>query len=281
MNLTRLIGVAKKALDSKSSSGSAPAPGGQTDWRSMVRTAADAITGDSRTASAPPSAAPVRPEAGATAATAATAPVTPVSPEDRAAIARYDYLLETADPAQIELVHREAFERLTPAQRAQIEQRMRAELPAHEQPRSSEPGDLARTAARTEASRPGLLKGLLARVTGGGASAGAGGGRGAMIGGAVAGAGIGVAAGGMLAAVAGGAILSSVAGPLLAQAAEIGVDFDALAGSVDLGGLTEGVDGLAGGAGEAVSGLGEQASGLGEQISGFGSGFGLDDIFGR
>ncbi len=277
MNITRLIGVAKKALDSKSSTGGSPAPGGQSDWRSMVRSAADAITGDGRSASSPPAAppAPVRaPQAAARPSGGA-----PVSPEDRVAIARYDYLLETADPAQIELVHREAFERLTPAQRAQIEQRMRAELPAHEQPRSAEPGDLARAAARTEASRPGLLKGLLARVSGGGAASGAtgGGGRGAMIGGAVAGAGIGVAAGGMLAAVAGGAILSSVAGPLLAQAADIGVDFDALAGSLD-------VDGLTAGAGEAVSGLGDQVSGFGDQVGELGSGFslpGLDDIFGR
>lgn len=274
MKLNRLLGVAKKAFDAKSSSGAAPAEGGQTDWRSMVRSAADAITGDGRTASAPT--APVRaPQAAARPSGGA-----PVSPEDRAAIARYDYLLETADPAQIELVHREAFERLTPVQRAHIEQRMRAELPAHEQPRTAGAGDLARTAARAEASRPGLLRGLLARVSGGGAAGGTsagGGGRGAMIGGAVAGAGIGVAAGGMLAAVAGGAILSSVAGPLLAQAADIGVDFDALAGSLD-------VDGLTAGAGETVSGLGDQVSGLGDQVGDLGSGFslpGLDDIFGR
>jgi len=280
MNLSRLIGVAKKALDSNgsnSNSGSGAA-GGSGDWRSMVRTAANAITGDGQAASSQ-SASPQR-VASPSRSQAASSPggAAAVTPEDRAAIARYDYLLSTADPEQIEIVHREAFERLTPVQRAQIEERMRAELPEHEQPRSAEASELARTAARTEASRPGVLKGLLSRVRNqdGGSRAG-GAGRGAVLGGVAAGAGIGVAAGGMLAAVAGGAVISSVAGPLLAQAADFGVDFDALAQSLDVSSLT-------GGAEEAVSGLGEQASGLGDQISEFGSGFslpGLDDIFGR
>ena len=255
-NFSRFISVAKQAkqvLDSRNSAGAgAGAPTGSTDWRDMVRKAADTITGDGRTASAASTPAPVRSAAA------------PVSPDDRAAIARYDYLLQTADPAAIEQVHREAFERLTPAQREQIEQRMRAELPEHERPRSSEPADLARTATRAEVSRPGMLKGLLARVGGRG-------GRSSLTGGAAAG--VGVAAGGMLAAVAGGAILSSVAAPLLDQAPNIGVDFDALGGALNLEGLT-------GGLGESVSGLGEQVSGLGEQVGGWNLP-GLDDFLGR
>lgn len=262
-NLSRFISVAKQAkqaLDARNSGSGAAAgaPSGQTDWRDMVRKAADTITGDGRTAPTASTPAPVRSAA-------------PVSADDRAAIARYDYLLQTADPAAIEQVHRDAFERLTPAQREQIEQRMRAELPAHEQPRSAEPSDLARTATRAELSSPGMLKGLLSRVGGGG-------GRNALMGGAAVG--VGVAAGGMLAAVAGGAILSSVAGPLLEQAANIGVDFDALGGALDLEGLTGGLGESVSGLGESVGGLGDQVSGLGEQVGGWNLP-GLDDIFGR
>ena len=46
--------------------------------------------------------------------------------EDRRAIARYDYLVRTAEPDQLESVHREAFERLTPAQREQLGTTMRS-----------------------------------------------------------------------------------------------------------------------------------------------------------
>jgi hypothetical protein len=272
-NIARLLGLAQKALDKAASTqevaGRIPTP---------------------------------RPDAAAAGGGAPAASVG--SAADRAAIARYDYLLQTADPHQVEQVHREAFARLTPAQRAQIDERMRAELPEHEQPRSSRPDDLARAAARTEAARPGLLRGLLARAGGGagpgGVSAGSAAagpgtrglrdGRGAgMAGGAAAGAGL--AAGGALAAVAGGAVLSGAAAPLLEQAAALGVDFDALAGAVGLEGiaggaegLTTGVDELAAGAGDTVSGVGDQLTGLGDQVREFGSRLGipgLDDLFGR
>jgi hypothetical protein len=333
-NFSRLLGLAQKALD-KTSSSTPDARGGQGDWRSVVRSAAEALTGDGRpgasgpAASGPVATGPVASAPGTTTTTPASAATAPaasstaaasargaqgadIDPADRAAIARYDYLLQTADPHQIEQVHREAFARLTPAQRAQIDERMRAELPAHEQPRSSTPDDLARSATRTEMGRPGFLRGLLARA-GGGGTPGPGsrsggvmgaGARSGAIGGAVAGAGL--AAGGMLAAVAGGAVVSSVAAPLLEQAAGLGVDFDALAGAVDLEGLTGGIEGLAAGgieglaggveglsggvdevaagAGETVSGLGEQVSGFGDRVRELGSGFeipGLGDFFGR
>ena len=47
-------------------------------------------------------------------------PSATVNNADQSTIARYDYLLKTADPHQIKQVHREAFERLTPMQRCSI-----------------------------------------------------------------------------------------------------------------------------------------------------------------
>jgi hypothetical protein len=271
--LSRLIGMASKALDKTSSTSSSSQPtGGSGDWRSMVRSAADALTGDGRSQSGSPAA----PGAAGATSTPSAAPRTGLTPPaagdsvaasaaDRQAIARYDYLLQTADPHQVEQIHREAFARLTPEQRAHVQARMSTELPAHERPRSADPADLARAAARGEAARPGMLKGLLAR-------AGAGRGAGRLAGGAA----IGVGAG-LLGAVATGAIVTSVAGPMLAQAAGLGVDFDAIAGGVDLEAIAS--DSLSG-VGEQVSGLGEQVSGFGDSLGGFGLP-GLDDIFGR
>lgn len=278
--LSRLIGMASKALDKTSGSSSAGGTSGASgDWRSVVRSAADAITGDGRSQGAAPAQGNTSPGSrGAYTPPPAPGSVGALAPADRQAIARYDYLMQTADPQQVEQIHREAFGRLTPEQRAHVQARMAAELPAHEQPRSADPTDLARAAARTEASRPGMLKGLLARASGRG---GTGSGMGRVAGGAAIGAGAGI-----LGAVAGGAIVTAVAGPLLAQAAGLGVDFDALAQGVDLDALAQGAD-LEGLAGDALSGVGDHVSGLGEQVSGFGEnlgGFeipGLGDIFGR
>lgn len=202
-----------------------------------------------------------------------------VSDADRAAVARYDYLMQTADPHRVEQIHREAFARLTPAQRDQVGARMGAELPPSERPASTSPDDLARAAGRAEAARPGRMRTLLARAGGVGAV------------GAVGGAGLGI-----LGAVAGGAVLSSVAGPLLDQAAGLGVDFESLAqgldvealvGGVDVEGLAGGIDtegltsageGLLGSAGEVTSGLGETVSGWGERLGDLGIP-GLGDLF--
>jgi hypothetical protein len=296
-NFQRLLNMASKALGDNGQSSSSGT--GKTDWRDIVRTAADKVTGDSRpadtnrsyTSQAPAAgqyntARPSAARAGADRTTTGR-PASPVSHEDAAAIARYDYLLKTAQPEQLEQVHRDAFERLTPAQRELVDAQLRADLPAHEQPASSNPADLARAAARGEAHNPGFLRRMFAKpgVRGaGGALAGAGVG-------AVAGVGIG-AAGGLLAAVAGGAVLSNVAGPLLEQAAGFGVDFDSIAGGIEgfgleAGDFASGLSEQASGLGEQVSGLGEQASGLGEQASEFGSNFeipgldGLRDLFGR
>lgn len=323
--VSKLARMAQKKL-AQQGSGSSTSGSGQTDWKALVRTASDAITGDGkngrpgqggtgatggyggqrgpgsqggqrghdsqrgyddpggydrRGGHAPTAAGPARP--GSHGAPQQTRRAPSGSQTDRAAVARYDYLLQTADPHQVEQVHREAFERLTPAQRSLVEARMQEELPQGERPRSSSPDDLARAAARTEAREPGLLKGLLARVgtrdpRGGSSSGGLG--RGAAVGGAAA---AGLAAGGLLTVVAGGAVLSSVAGPLLEQAVGAGVDFDAIAGGVDLEGIASGLD-ITGGVDELANGAGEAVSGFGEQIKDLGSGFGipgLDDLLGR
>lgn len=283
--LSRLIGMTSKALGDKNGP-SQPTGSGSTDWRQMVRSAADAITGDGRdgartdalphpasprsgTASAPPrahgavgltppSAGAPRPSSSGTAS---------MSEADRSAIARYDYLVQTADPARLEQIHREAFERLTPDQRAQVEARLNESLAPHERPNGRDAGSLARAATRSEMMRPGSLRGLLGRAGGrGGASA-------LAVGGVA-------AAGGLLAAVAGGAIVSSLAGPLLAQAGELGVDFDALAGGIDPEAIAGGFGDVAGGLGDTVGGVGEQVSGLGDQLSNFEIP-GLGDFFGR
>jgi hypothetical protein len=245
---SRLLGLATEALDKRTGTSRSTAP-------------ADAYL-------PPPAAAPRGSRAASTGSRGASA-------SDRAAIARYDYLMKTADPQHIEQIHRDAFARLTPEQRMQVESRMREELGPAERPRSASPDDLARAAGRAEAMRPGRMRGLLARVKGGGAG-----------GAAVA---AGGAAVGVLGAVAGGAVLSTVAGPLLAQASELGVDFGALAEGVDVESLAAGVDldtvtggasDLLGTAGDAVSGLGETATGWGEKLGDLGIP-GIGDIFGR
>ena len=288
---SRLIGLAAKAIESHVSSDR----GGQAAPGSPARPSADpAPQGYAPPAAqgyAPPAAqgyAPPAPRGNAAPAPRGARGSSSVSDADRAAIARYDYLLQTADPHRIEQMHREAFDRLTPAQRAQVQERMQAELAPGERPSSASSHDLARAAGRTEAAAPGRMRSLLSRVRGGG---GAGAGR-------VGGMAVGGAAVGVLGAVAGGAVLSSVAGPLLEQAAGLGVDFDALAQGLDVESLMQGVDleGLAGGvdvegiggaaegllgsAGETVSGLGETASGWGERLGDLGIP-GIRDLFGR
>ncbi|CAH0135949.1 cation-transporting ATPase [Microbacterium foliorum] len=302
--LSRLIGLAAKAIESHVSSDR----GGQDAPRSAARPSAPsapqayAPPAQGHTPPAPGGYTPPAPgytppaQAGyAPPAQGGTRGSSAVSDADRAAIARYDYLLQTADPHRIEQMHREAFDRLTPAQRAQVQERMQAELPSGERPSSASSHDLARAAGRTEATSPGRMRSLLSRVRGGGA----GGGGGRVVGGrVVGGAAVGGAAVGILGAVAGGAVLSSVAGPLLEQAAGLGVDFDALAQGLDVESLMQGVDleGLAGGvdvdgiggaaegllgsAGETVSGLGETASGWGERLGDLGIP-GIRDLFGR
>jgi hypothetical protein len=342
----RLIGTAQKALDQQGPTRSRSGSG--TDWRSLVRSAADSLTGEDTTrrdardpaasrgtgvgipTTSMPSLAEDRPartteggaHAGARGAAADAAPrgAASLSAEDRRAIARYDYLVRTAEPEQLERVHREAFERLTPGQREQLSSRMGHELPEGERPRTDAPQDLARSATRLGVLDPRRLTRLLSRGDGEQAGRGAVGdhpsdarpsgerrsgglGRTALGAGAVGlgAAGVG-AAGGLLAAVAGGAVLSSVGGSLLEAAIGDGIDVDALAPDLgeQLAGFTEGFEGLegvegfeglessadwaSGAADQAADGVGGGITDVGEQLSGFGdqlSDLGLGDLFGR
>ncbi|MGP5260694.1 hypothetical protein ACTXMW_11985 [Brachybacterium paraconglomeratum] len=327
----RLIGTAQKALDQQGSGRSRT--GGGSDWRSLVRGAADALTGDDSsqraahgsssrrddsprrdqrdgsssqragagipTTSMPSLAGDDSPHVGASgpagrSGAGGAAASAELSAEDRRAIARYDYLVRTAEPDQLERVHREAFERLTPAQREQLSSSMRSELPEGERPRSDAPQDLARSATRLGVLDPRRLTRLLGRAGGDGAGARGSGGIGKAALGAGAG-GLG-AAGGLLAVVAGGAVLSSVGGSLLEAAIGDGIDVDALAPDLSdqLAGFTEGFEGmeveglgdLAGveGLDGAADGLGGGITDLGEQLTGFGdqlSDLGIGDLFGR
>ena len=290
----RLFDTAQKALDEKSSGTSRS--GQSSDWRSLVRSAADTLTGDGSAATggrqgrAEPrhrTAAAQHAEPGPRTTSSqgpasAPAPAADLSVEDRRAIARYDYLVRTAEPDQLERVHREAFEALTPSQRAQLSSRLGEELPAGERPRSDAPQDLARSATRLGALDPRRLTSLLGRSDRGRRGRGAG-----ALGGAALGAGA-LGAGGLLAAVAGGAVVTSVGGALLQDALGAGIDIDALTPELvgDLGGIADGfgefesIEGLGGitdGVGGGISDAGERVSGLGDQISDLG----LGDLFGR
>ena len=312
----RLIGTAQKALDQQSSSRSRT--GGGSDWRSLVRSAADSLTGEDTssrrdaqaasssrgggvgipTTSMPSLAGDGPSRSGGSTGGGGASPAAQLKAEDRRAIARYDYLVRTAEPEQLERVHRVAFERLTPVQRGQLSARMREELPEGERPRTEAPQDLARSATRLGVLDPRRLTRLLGRDGGGGSdrSGGRSGGMGrAALGvGAVGLGAAGVGAAGLLAAVAGGAVLSSVGGSLLESAIGDGIDVDMLAPDLSdqLAGFTkgfagmeglesvegfDGLDGAADGIGGGVTDLGEQLTGFGDQISELG----LGDLFGR
>ncbi|MEU4361738.1 cation-transporting ATPase [Promicromonospora sp. NPDC023987] len=285
--LSNMIGLAKKVLDSQSGQQQGSPQGGSTgqkSWQSTLQDVAAAVGGRDQAAQAPgrapaPQGYPATPQ-GRPATPQGRPNASASTDADRQAIARYDYLMRTAEPHQIEQIHAESFARLTPAQREAVLRRMQTELPAHEQPRSADVGDLSRAAARTEARRPGSMRSVLAKVGTGGAVAG-----------------VAVGAVGVLGAVAAGAAVSSVAGPLLENAANLGVDFETLASGVDVEGLTSsvgdigagaldeaaagvgdlgtgaldeataGVEDLAGSADGAVSGLGDQISEAGQPLS--------------
>ena len=254
-NMKKMFNLAKKAIDSRGA-GERGAPqggssSGATDWRAMVHRAADAVTGEPRHQQSRPSApgADVRPDPHRP----RTAPPA-VSPQDRAAIARYNYLLETAEPGQLEQVHAEAFAKLTPSQRALLQEDLNRSLAPGERPVSTAPADRARAATRSEARNPGSLRRLLSGASG---AARGGGGRGALAAGA--------GAVGLLGLVAGGAIATSIGGSLLAEAAGAGVDFDALAGGLDPEAMMGDFA-----AGDALSGLGDAVPGVEDAVAGAG-----------
>lgn len=114
------------------------------------------------------------------------------SDADQQAIQRYEYLLRTARPEQIEQAHTEAFAQLTPAQRQQVLQKLAQESP-QEAPRDDSPQSLARSATRIEMQRPGTLQRAFGGPGLGGRAGGAGLGMGGMLLTSVAGAFIGTA----------------------------------------------------------------------------------------
>ncbi|TCU85440.1 hypothetical protein EDF51_10426 [Curtobacterium sp. PhB25] len=305
-NFNRILGMASKVIDKqlqkRGQGDGAPGNGAQraggTDWRDVVRGAADRLTGDDRSQQQRPQQQYGQPQQQQYGQQQyGQAPQQQYGQQqygqpqqhgpadsDKVALAKYDYLLRTSSPDQLEQVHHDAFARLTPAQRQQVRNRLNSELPPHEHLRDDSAGGMARAMTRGEVRRPGLIRRVL-----GGSSNGNGNGRGrggAFAGGAAVGAGA-MALGGIGVAVAGGAVLSAAAGPVLAEAANLGVDFDGIAsgigdlGLADLGAdLGGGFEGIAGEGEQLLGGLGEQASGLGEQASNLGNDF-LGGLFDR
>lgn len=106
--------------------------------------------------------------------------------ENERALERYRYMLRTAPPETIERAHAEAFERLSPEQRAYVLQALAAELPAAERDAAeragSDPHSLARTATRAELRAPGLVERTLAARPAHGHGGAPGGGMGMMAG---------------------------------------------------------------------------------------------------
>ena len=176
--------------------------------------------------------------------------------DDEVAIDRYRYMLRTAPPEQVEQAHAEAFEKLTPQQRAQVLAELSAAVPASERAQSDDPRSLARMATRAEMRQPGTME----RALGGGRGMGMGMGMGGMI------------AGGLLASVAGAFIGTAIADAMFdfndsgesAQAADAGGD----------GGDGGGDGGGAGGDGGDAGG--DAAGGGGDYGGGYGDGGGFD-----
>ena len=88
---------------------------------------------------------------------------------DQRAIERYRYLLQTAPPEDIEQAHEEAFERLTPEQRALALRQLSEKVPSSELG-GDDPKSLARAATRAEMRDPGTME----RTFGGGGAPGLG-----------------------------------------------------------------------------------------------------------
>lgn len=290
-NFNRILGMASKVIDKQlqkrgqgdGAPGNGAQRGGGTDWRDVVRGAADRLTGDDRSQQQRPQQQYGQQPYGQAPQQQYGQPQQQgPADSDKVALAKYDYLLRTSSPDQLEQVHHDAFARLTPAQRQQVRNRLNSELPPHEHLRDDSAGGMARAMTRGEVRRPGLIRRVL-----GGSGNGSGRGRGgAFAGGAAVGAGA-MALGGLGVAVAGGAVLSAAAGPVLAEAANLGVDFDGIASGIgdlglgDLGAdLGGGFEGIAGEGEQLLGGLGEQASGLGEQTSNLGNDF-LGGLFDR
>ncbi len=91
----------------------------------------------------------------------------PVRTTDARVLERYRSLLRTAPPETIELVHAEAFARLTEGQRALVYEELSRGAGTGERPLSSEPATLARAAVRAEQRHPGTIERSLSGSTAG------------------------------------------------------------------------------------------------------------------
>ena len=78
--------------------------------------------------------------------------------DDQQAIERYRYMLRTAPPDDIERAHEEAFQQLTPEQRAILLRELTTQVPASEAATSDDPRSLARMATRAEMRQPGTME---------------------------------------------------------------------------------------------------------------------------
>ena len=181
----------------------------------------------------------------------------PPKSEDELAIERYRYLLRTAPPETIEQVHAEAFSKLSEPQRQQVLAELSAGLSPFEQPRSSNPQDLARAATRAEYMNPGFMERTLGAQQGGRQGPGMG----SMIGSSILGTVVGY--------VIGSAIVSSFMAPAFASDQGSGDGSGDSSGS-DSGGAESGAGTDAGA--DAGSGWGDVGAG---DMSGFGD-FGGD-----
>ncbi|WP_205413099.1 hypothetical protein [Austwickia chelonae] len=132
------------------------------------------------------------------AAPAASAPEgQAISAADEQAIKRYQYMLQTAPPDQIEKAHEEAFAKLNPEQRKELLARLSQGNPA-DKPADDSPQALARSATRTEMREPGSLQKVMGNEAGGMSRGGAALGMGAAL------------LGGVAAGVIGTAVFSSL-----------------------------------------------------------------------
>lgn len=86
---------------------------------------------------------------------------TPSSGND--AVARYQYLLRTSSPDQIEQAHQQAFAAMTAEERQQV---LTALAGQGESPSDASAASLARSATRLEMQQPGTLQNLLGNAQG-------------------------------------------------------------------------------------------------------------------
>ncbi|MEP6469479.1 MAG: hypothetical protein ABJC24_06870 [Chloroflexota bacterium] len=77
--------------------------------------------------------------------------------DDKQALERYQYMLKTAPPDDIERAHEEAFAQLTPEQRAAVLRQLAEHVPPSEVG-GDDPKSLARTATRAEMRQPGTME---------------------------------------------------------------------------------------------------------------------------